>query len=121
MSAGKILVVDDSQLMLEVTKEALEAEGFEVLAAASMEELEGLYNDPELRLILMDVQMPELFGDDVAMVLRSVRGVNVPIYLFSNLPEDELRERSKEADIDGYICKRDGIEQAVETIKGILS
>ena len=120
MSQGKILVVDDSQLMLEVTREALEAEGFEVLSASSMEDLEGLYDQEGLRLILMDVQMPELFGDDVAMVLRSVRGVNIPIYLFSNLPKEELEERSKEAQIDGYLSKRDGIEAAVERIKDIL-
>jgi len=120
VSSGKILVVDDSHLMLEVTKEALEAEGFEVMVASSMEQLEGLYQDSDLRLILMDVQMPELFGDDVAMVLRSARGIDVPIYLFSNLSEEELGERAREAEIDGYICKRDGIENAVKIIKDLL-
>ena len=121
VSGTKILVVDDSQLMLEVTKEALEAEGFEVLVADNMEKLEGFYEDPDLKLILMDVQMPELYGDDVAMVLRSVRGVSVPIVLYSNLPKEELATRSDEAEIHGYISKRDGIDAAVARVKEILA
>ena len=64
--------------------------------------------------------MPELYGDDVAMVLRAARGVETPIYLLSSLSADELAERAHEADIDGYICKRDGIDALVERGTQIL-
>ena len=43
-------------------------------------------------LILMDVQMPELYGDDVAMVLRNERHITTPIYLFSSLSPGELHD-----------------------------
>ena len=73
----RILIVDDSPMVLELVTVALEAEGYEVLCANDLNELEDhcQYGDPDL--ILMDVQMPEAFGDDVAMVLRLVRGVNI--------------------------------------------
>jgi len=120
VSSKKILVVDDSLLLLEVTREALESEGYTVLLAENVAQLEKHALDPDLKLILMDVQMPELYGDDVAMVLRTARGVKVPIYLYSNLPEAELKQRVDEAGVDGYICKRHGIDAAVARVKELL-
>jgi DNA-binding response OmpR family regulator len=69
----------------------------------------------------MDVRMPEAFGDDVAMVMRHVRGVRVPIYLLSELGQQELQQRAVEADIDGFISKADSMEQLVERVRGILA
>lgn len=117
----RILIVDDSHLMLDMAKEALEMAGYTVLIAQDFSQLAHIQDDRNLDLILMDVQMPELFGDDVAMVLREVRGVKTPIYLLSSLSADELAERADEADIDGYICKRDGIDSLVEKVKKILN
>ena len=116
----RILIVDDSPLLLDLAKEALELAGYTVLVAQDFSQLASLGEEPKVDLILMDVQMPELYGDDVAMVLREVRGVKTPIYLLSSLSADELAERAHEADIDGYICKRDGIDALVERVTGIL-
>jgi DNA-binding response OmpR family regulator len=116
----RILIVDDSPLMLDMAKEALELAGFTVFIAQNFKELAKFQDDRNLDLILMDVQMPELFGDDVAMVLREVRGVKAPIYLLSSLDANELSERASEAEIDGYICKRDGIDALVERVVEIL-
>lgn len=116
----RILIVDDSPLMLDMAKEALELAGYTILIAQDFSQLAHIQDDRNLDLILMDVQMPELYGDDVAMVLREVRGVKTPIYLLSSLNAEELAERANEADIDGYICKRDGIDALVERVRQIL-
>jgi DNA-binding response OmpR family regulator len=115
----RVLIVDDSDLVLQVAKEALNRAGFEATTAQTMgalERHEGLSFD----LILMDVQMPELFGDDVAMVLKAVRGVDAPIYLYSNLDPEELEARATEAELDGFILKRDGVEALVGRVRSIL-
>lgn len=116
----RILICDDSHLMLDMAKEALERSGYIVLVAQDFSQLSNIQEDQNLDLILMDVQMPELYGDDVAMVLKEVRGVRTPIYLLSSLSAEELSERADEADVDGYICKRDGIDALVQTVKEIL-
>jgi CheY-like chemotaxis protein len=120
-SRDRILIMDDSPLMLAMAKDALESAGFAVTVVTNLSdlELEKLREPPDL--ILMDVQMPEIFGDDIAMVLRKVRGLRIPIYLFSNLDRDELSRRASEADIDGFICKRDGIETLVHSVQRILT
>ena len=71
-------------------------------------------------LILIDVQMPELFGDDVAGVLRHQRSVETPIYLFSTLPEAELRERAAQAQVDGFVSKNGGTDYLLDEVKRII-
>src|SRR5690606_18706374 len=115
----RILMVDDSPFFLEVAKAALEGAGFTVMCATTLADLERL-TSARPDLVLMDVQMPEAFGDDVAMVLRGVRNVNVPIYLLSSLDATELQERAREAEIDGYISKRAGPAHLLERVRSIL-
>ncbi|GAB4516513.1 MAG: response regulator [Haliangiales bacterium] len=116
----RILIVDDSHLLLDLAKEALEQAGYSVLLAQDFSQLANIQEHGHLDLILMDVQMPEIFGDDVAAVLREVRGVKTPIYLLSSLTADELEQRAQDAELDGYICKRDGIDALVERVAQIL-
>lgn len=116
-----ILLMDDSPMVLDLAREALEKSGFEVHTVNAVSELESFTQRRSPDLILMDVQMPEAFGDDVAMVLKLVRGVDAPIYLFSNLDEDELSERAEDAECDGYIWKRSGIDHLVTRVKEILA
>ncbi|ACY19246.1 response regulator receiver protein [Haliangium ochraceum DSM 14365] len=116
----RILIVDDSPLLLDLAKEALELAGYSVLVAQDFSQIASVQDQGDIDLILMDVQMPELFGDDVAAVLREVRGVQTPIYLFSSLTAEELAKRASEAKIEGYICKRDGIDALVARVSEIL-
>jgi len=116
-----VLVVDDSQILLEVARFALEAEGYDVVTALNLDELEARRAARPPDLIVMDVQMPESYGDDVAAVLRAMRGVRAPILLFSSLGERELSERARIAEVDGYIPKSAGIEALVARINGLLA
>lgn len=115
----RILVVDDSPIIQMAAKHALVTAGYDVSTRSSFDELmsqpiEGF------DLMLMDVQMPELYGDDVAMVLRSERGIATPIYLFSTLPPAELEERATSAGIDGFISKALGMAHVVDRVRQLL-
>ncbi len=115
-----ILVFDDSPMILEVTRAALEAAGFQVAVAedlATFEQHRGAL-DPDL--ILVDVQMPEAFGDDVVLTLREGHGVRVPILLVSSLEESELAKRAERARAAGYIQKKAGMTELVRRCKEVL-
>jgi len=116
----RILIVDDSPIILAAAAHALEEAGYEVQTRSGVEDLVGK-GAQGFDLILMDVQMPELFGDDVAAVLRLERDVKTPIYLFSTLPDAELKERAREAKVDGYVAKGEGVEHVVNEVRRILS
>jgi DNA-binding response OmpR family regulator len=117
----RILVFDDSPLVLEVTQAALEREGFDVTTAADLTSFEERRSAIAPDLILVDVQMPEAFGDDVASTLRGAHGVRVPILLVSNLEAGELARRASEAEASGWISKRAGVHELVRRVKELLS
>ena len=116
----KILVIDDSPLVLELTRGVLEEAGFAVAIASNLTAFEEERRRTPPDLILVDVQMPEAFGDDVGQLLRDVRRVGVPIILFSSLSERALAERTEEAGLTGYVPKAAGVGALLERIKGIL-
>ena len=120
MRGKRVLVIDDSPLILAAAKQALAAAGYDVATRDSVDEI-GALGAEGFDLILMDVQMPELYGDDVAAVLRNERGVKTPIYLFSTLADDELRERARDAGVDGFISKDAGLDHLVAEVARILS
>lgn len=120
MSARRVLVLDDSPLALELTQSALEQEGFEVATALDLNAFEARRAEAAPDLILVDVQMPEAFGDDVATTLRGMRGVRTPILLLSSLDDRELARRAAEAEVDGWISKRAGLEELVRRVRQIL-
>ncbi|MBX3156252.1 MAG: response regulator transcription factor [Deltaproteobacteria bacterium] len=115
----RILLVEDSPVIRAAAVTALSDAGYTVQAHPTLESviLDGVAG---FDLILMDVQMPDLYGDDVAAVLRHDRGITTPIYLFSNLDFFELAERTEAAGLDGFILKSEGIEHLVERVHGIL-
>jgi DNA-binding response OmpR family regulator len=115
----RVLIIDDSPFILEATKAALTDVGYEVQVAQDLGEFE-LQCGGEHDLILIDIQMPEAFGDDLAMMLRGGRRVKTPIFFLSSLPDDELRQRAEDAAVDGYISKRSGMEAMVKRVQEIL-
>lgn len=115
----RILLVDDSPLIQATARHALEEAGFAVETRSTFDELMSLPIEGH-DLILMDVQMPELYGDDVAMVLRQ-RGLQVPIYLFSSLDPVDLAERAESARVDGFISKQQDMAHLVARVREILA
>lgn len=116
----RILLMDDSEIFIEVTRRALEQAGYEVITANDLESFQQARQQKPADLVLMDVQMPEAFGDDIAMTLRFAHDVDTPIFLLSSLSDQELAERANEAQIDGFISKNIGIERIVEQVRRIL-
>ncbi len=121
MKPKRILVVDDSELILGAVAQALRGAGYTVTATSDLAELMSKSEHEAFDLMLMDVEMPELYGDDIAAVLRHSRGVGGRMYLFSSLPNDDLAARVKDAELDGYISKNDGLEAMIVKVAEILS
>ena len=119
MTGNRILIIDDSEVVRGLITKGLESFGYAVTAAATYEEMTRALKSG-FDLILMDLNMPELYGDDVGNVLRYVRGVQTPIYMLSSERPDELSRRATEAGLDGWISKRDGVAAVFERIKQVL-
>lgn len=115
----RVLVIDDSELFLDLASAALVDAGFQVLCAPTLADVERL-TAARPDLVLVDVRMPELFGDDLAAMLRGIRGIHVPILLISSLDAAELKERAERAEVDGFISKALGIEHVVDRVRDLI-
>jgi len=112
----RVAVIDDSEIILEATKEALTDAGFDVVALTEPSR-QALAGPPPVELIVLDVQLPQAFGDDIAQFLRDRWGVTAPIVLYSSLSEEELKVRATAAGAVGYVCKDWGLERLVEDLQ----
>jgi CheY-like chemotaxis protein len=102
-----VLVVDDSDIVLAKASEALSAKGDEVYTALSAAAADRyIYGDPRPDLIIMDVMMPLLDGDQKVRILKADRATrDIPILLMSSKAEEELARLTSLSGADGYIRK----------------
>jgi DNA-binding response OmpR family regulator len=112
--------LDDSPVLVELTTRSLAAAGIEASGALDLEELDRQLAAADFNLILVDVKMPEVFGDDVLDFLRTQRKVQSKLVLYSDLPEPDLAEKARACAADGYICKANGLENAVADVLRML-
>jgi DNA-binding response OmpR family regulator len=114
-------LIDDSPLVVDALRDGLEEDGVEVEGMVDLTAIDHAQSLERFDLILIDVQMPAMFGDDVAIVMRRGRSVATPIVLLSSLPDPELAARARDAGADGYISKRIGIDGVVAEIRTWLA
>jgi two-component system, OmpR family, response regulator len=104
----KVLVVDDDEIHLRVTREILLDEGFEVVTHQCSFGVVALASKFQPDLILLDVNMPALSGDRLASLLREHEHTrNIQIVFYSSDDEDSLTDIVKTCNVRGYICKGD--------------
>ena len=91
---GRILVVDDEELVRSLAARVLEASGFEVVGATDgLEALEVFERAPDsIRLVLLDWMMPRLSGAETLDALRERRS-DLPVILSSGYAEQTVSGR----------------------------
>jgi two-component system chemotaxis response regulator CheB len=114
----KILLVDDSAVVLEATKEVLEEAGYEVIASDNPIALPALVRRERPDLALVDVKMPAVGGDAVARIIGQG---NAPtqVVLYSDLGNEELKKLAKECGAKGYLKKSTDTE-LLNAVRGFL-
>ncbi|RII25836.1 MAG: two-component system response regulator [Geobacter sp.] len=103
----RVLVVDDSDIVLAMAREALEEGGFEVVTAPDAKESDAyIFDIRQPDLVILDVMLPGLDGDKKAKQLKAnALTRHIPVLLLSSKPEDELGRLATEAGADGFIRK----------------
>lgn len=99
MAKGKILVVDDSPTQISLMRVPFEENGFEVIAAADGEEAVALVEKEDLKLVVMDVIMPNLNGFQACKKIKELKK-DLPVILLTSKDQksDEFWGRRQGAD-----------------------
>jgi DNA-binding response OmpR family regulator len=105
----KVLIVDDEPMLLDLLKAMLEDVGFAVATSTSAIALPLIVRDETPDLILMDIAMPGLLGDQAVRAMRrSSLNARIPIVLHSGIDEDALGALVERSGADGYVPKDAG-------------
>lgn len=106
-----ILVVDDDELLLKVTRELLQDEQTDVVTHRNAVGVANRVSLLQPDLVLLDVNMPSLSGETVSLLLKSDEGTrDIPIVFYSGNDEDGLRDSAMAYGARGYICKGNIVE-----------
>ena len=115
---GRVLVVDDNRIILEATRLFLEGAGFKVAVQQSAFEMSAAILENRPDVILLDVHMPALTGDQAAEILKRYPFTrDIPVLLFSDLEENELIDLVQITGAAGFIKKSAGQRRMIETVK----
>jgi two-component system chemotaxis sensor kinase CheA len=114
-SRSKVLVVEDSFTVRELQRSVLEAAGYDVATAENGRlALEHLHADPDVGLVVTDLEMPELDGLELTAAIRSdPHHASLPVVIVTSLGGDDDRQRGVDAGADAYVVKSAYDQQAL--------
>ena len=114
----KILVVDDEELLVKGIRFNLQNDGYQVVTGSNGREAIELARDPDIRLIVLDVMMPEVDG---LTACRSIREFSdVPIIMLTARTEDMDKLLGFEHGADDYLTKPFNILELKARIRALL-
>lgn len=121
--AAKIAIIEDDQAISQMYRIKFEAEGYTVETAENGRL--GLMMAEKLRpdIILLDLMMPEMNGDEVLEKLRKTTwGKTIKVVILTNMGEQEIPDGVKKLDVAAIILKADMTpRQVAELIKTQLA
>ncbi len=116
--ARTILVVDDEPTLRETLVDALEADGFRVVAAADGREALLRFRAERPDLILLDLMLPELSGIEVCRIIRAESGV--PIIMLTAKDSELDKVVGLELGADDYITKPFSLRELSARIRALF-
>lgn len=117
---GKVLIIDDEEIVRSVAQQILEFAGYTVeLAASGQEGLAMFAQQSEgIDAILLDVSMPDMDGREVFSRLLETRS-DVKIVLSSGYTESEMLNGFPAGDLAGFLQKPYSPEKLIELLQQI--
>lgn len=117
----KIVIVEDNPSLADIYKTRLELIGYQVYVAYDGITALYLAQTEAPDLVLLDLMVPAIAGDEVLKRMRaSDWGQNIPVYIISNLNEEDAPAGLRDLGIAGYSVKAnlgdDELDQIVDDL-----
>jgi DNA-binding response OmpR family regulator len=116
--ARTILVVDDEPTIREALVDALEADGFRVVAAADGREALARFRGERPDLVLLDLMLPELSGIEVCRIIRAESAV--PIVMLTAKDSEVDKVVGLELGADDYVTKPFSLRELSARIRALF-
>jgi len=120
----KILVGEDSSIIINLTKNVLAFENYQMKAARNGKQVLELLENEEFDLILMDISMPVMDGVECTRQIRALADPiksKLPIIAISGNIHNYTTEEFRKFGFDDFIQKPLNYDKVLATVKKILS
>ncbi|MEE6657706.1 response regulator transcription factor [Pediococcus acidilactici] len=115
----KILVVDDDKEIVELLDIYIKNEGYEPVSAYNGKEaLTKLHTDPDIKLMVLDIMMPEMDGMQVVREVR--KDSELPILMLSAKTDDMDKIKGLLTGADDYVTKPFSPLEVMARVKSLL-
>lgn len=118
MNTINILIVEDEQGISKIIKSYLEKEGYNVFQAFDGREGLNYFENEEIDLILLDLMIPEISGEDLIKEIRNKS--NVPVIMVTAKVNEEDIINGLKLGADDYVTKPFSPKELVQRIKTVL-
>lgn len=114
----RVLVVDDEPIVLQSCRLVLEAEGWEVVSAASVAEALSRLESITPDLLLIDVKMPV---HDGMYLMRQVKEMkpDIPIIVMSGYPTRETISKAEDLGAATFLPKPFTPDELADTLRAV--
>jgi CheY-like chemotaxis protein len=122
MRTKRILVVEDKDMNRKVVRIIMTSKGYDVLEATNAEEALKILQTDVPDLILMDIALPGMSGDDLTRQIKAdSRWQHLPVIALTASAMKGQREQFLEAGCDDYISKPVNTHALAELVDQYLS
>jgi DNA-binding response OmpR family regulator len=115
----KILIIEDDRAISKALESNLGSEGYEIESATDGPTGLDRARDPSQDLILLDLMLPRLSGEEICRALRQ-EGITTPILFLTAKGEEEQRVAGFELGADDYVSKPFSMRELLGRIQAIL-
>jgi len=116
-AARKVMIIDDSDLVLESTRLMLEGRGFEVICANTPIGASLVAYRVAPDIILIDLEMASMPGERVVSAFKAKQQMrDIPVLIYSAQPAQRLRAAAASCGADGYIEKTSDVDQLCDAL-----
>ena len=116
--AGSVLLVEDEENLASLVRAYLEQEGYRVVWAGSGADALHTIDTEPVRLVVLDLNLPDLDGLDVCKQIRARS--TVPVVMLTARDEEADRLAGLDAGADDYIGKPFSPRELVARMKAVL-
>jgi DNA-binding response OmpR family regulator len=118
LTEANILVVDDEPKILEAVSSFLESRGYRVLTAATGTEALELFEQQNISLVLLDLMLPDIPGEEVCAIIR--KKSRVPLIMLTAKSEEGSQLSGLNSGADDYITKPFSLKVLAARIESVL-
>jgi DNA-binding response OmpR family regulator len=119
--AGRVLVVDDDDVIRQLITVNLELEGFEVITATDGQDALDKVKEAQPHVVTLDVMMPRVDGWEAAARLRAdPETAHVKLILVSARAQEADVQRGSRIGVDAYLTKPFDPDELIDTVRRLF-